>query len=358
MGGASPTPTSSLTATLAKASTAGDLLVVTIRDRSAGSTLATVLSVTDSASEKWVRATSVAQQATNDAEIWYAVNAASVTKVTVTLTSSAALAFTVLDVAGATTAAPLDVTAVGSGTSKAPSIGPTATSRQPNELVVADIGWNSSTAPSSQTAGYTTTLPEQSSVPNEAAGEQAAWRLLNATASSTYAATLKSSVAWTAIIATFDVVGPSPTPAPTPTAAVGSVTGTITDSLTKAPVAGAAVSYSGGTTTSGATGTYSLTGITPGTYTVTAVAAGHVTGTASVKVTAGTTATKNFVLVATTGVITGTVVDTQTPAHPVINNGRGRRLYAERFESCHLCGHRHREWLYGAHRRVGDRDCR
>jgi hypothetical protein len=303
-----------------KASTAGDLLVVAVRDRSAGSQLATVASVTDSASEKWVRATSVAQQATNDAEIWYAVNAASVTKVTVTLTSSAALAFTILDIAGATAAVPLDLTAVSSGTSKAPSIGPTATTHHPDELVVADIGWNSSTAPSAQTAGYTTTLPEQSSVPNEAAGEQAAWRLLNATAPSTYAATLKSSVAWTGIIATFDVVGPSPTPVPTPTptAAVGSVTGTVTDSLTKAPIAGAAVSYSGGTTTSGTTGTYSLIGIAPGTYTVTAAAVGHVTGTASVKVTAGTTATKNFVIVATTGVITGTVVDTQTPAHPVI----------------------------------------
>jgi hypothetical protein len=209
--------TQSLTASTTTASTAGDMLVATIRDRGTTSKLATVANVTDSAGNVWVKATSVTQGTANDGEIWDAANARSTTSVTVTLSASAALAFTVLDVAGASATAPLDRTATSSGTSTAPSVGPTTTTTQTNEIVISDIGWNSTPTPSNQTAGYTTTAIEQSTVPNTAAGEQAAWRLLSAAGTATYAATLKSSAAWTAVIATFDISAPSPTPTPTAT---------------------------------------------------------------------------------------------------------------------------------------------
>ena len=205
----------SLKASTATSSAAGDLLVATIRDRSTTNGLAPVSSVTDSARNHWIRAASVAQGTQDDGEIWYAVSAAGITSVTVTVSINAALAFTVLDITGATTA-PLDRTATNSGSGTAPSTGTTATTIQAAEIAVADIGWRTRLTPIGQSAGYTTTAVEQSTVTNTAAGEQAAYRVLSATGAQSYAATFpSSSSAWTGAIATFEVGTSSPTPTPT-----------------------------------------------------------------------------------------------------------------------------------------------
>ena len=214
-GAGNTSATTSLKATASSASTAGDMLVATVRDRSTTGKLVTVGKVTDSAGNTWTRAASVTEATSNDAEIWYSVAAKSVTSVTVTLSASAALAFTVLDVAGASGTAPLDRTAANAGSNADPAVGPTATTRQTSEIVVSDVGWNSSLTPGNQTPGYTTTALEQSTVANTAAGEQAAWRVLSTAGAASYSATLKSSVAWTALIVTFDVSASSPTPTPT-----------------------------------------------------------------------------------------------------------------------------------------------
>jgi Flp pilus assembly protein TadG len=95
----------------------------------------------------------------------------------------------------------------------------------------------------------------------------------------------------------------------------GTITGTITDSVTSAPISGATVQIAGvGTTTTLADGTYALSNIPPATYTVSASATGYLSANrTNVVVTAGaTTSNINFALVPNTGTITGTVRDATT----------------------------------------------
>jgi protocatechuate 3,4-dioxygenase beta subunit len=239
-GAANTTAGLSLKASTGTVTTTGDLLVATIRDRSPTSTLASVSGITDSAVNHWVRAANVAQGTVNDGEVWYAASSAPVTSVTVTISAGAALAFTVLDITGATTA-PLDRTATKSGSGIAPTSGATTSTSQASEIAVADIGWNTRLIPTGQTSGYTTTAIQQSTVSNTAAGEQAAWRILSATGVQTYSAAFPSSspAAWTGVIATFDVgTSPTPTPTltPTPTGS-GTPTPTGTPTSTGTPTA-------------------------------------------------------------------------------------------------------------------------
>ena len=96
----------------------------------------------------------------------------------------------------------------------------------------------------------------------------------------------------------------------------GSIAGHVTDSTTHAAISGATVTLSpSGSTVTDGSGAYSFTGLAPGGYTVTASASNHTPSTAaSVTVTAGTTSTQDFALVATTGWITGRVTDSSTTA--------------------------------------------
>jgi Carboxypeptidase regulatory-like domain/Fungal fucose-specific lectin len=79
----------------------------------------------------------------------------------------------------------------------------------------------------------------------------------------------------------------------------GSISGTVTDSLTHAPIAGATISYSGGggIATTDAGGVYTLPGVLAGQYTVSAVARGYGFSTATVTVAARTTSAQSFALV-------------------------------------------------------------
>ncbi len=200
-GAANATGSTSVTATTATATTSGDLLVVTVRDRS--SPLTAVISINDNSSglNTWTRATGI-QNSQGDEEIWYVAGAAGVTSVTVNVTGSASLAMTVLDISGAT-ASPLDATATGRGSKTVASTGTTGSTGQANEIAVADIGWNGAISPSKDTAGYTLVASQQSKVPSVQTGELAAWRVLGATGAQGFAATLSSSVPWLGAIATF-----------------------------------------------------------------------------------------------------------------------------------------------------------
>lgn len=176
------TASASLSAYPRTATTTGNLLVAVIRDRNT-TALAPVVSVTNpvnsTSTNKWTFATST-HGTTGDEEIWYAAGAASLStsqavKVTVGGTSAAtsAIAFTVLEVTGAS-ASPLDVFATKSGTTQPASTGITAPTTQPSEIAIADIGWTGSvTLGTPATAGYATNPPavEQSTVSGSAAGE-------------------------------------------------------------------------------------------------------------------------------------------------------------------------------------------
>jgi hypothetical protein len=221
-GVANSTGSATLSVRPSAATTAGDLLVATIRSRNVTAP-APVISVADTASNHWLRAAS-ATQGQADGEIWYVPNAASLSTsqaVTVTVggtsASTSAIAFTVLEVTGGSTTT-LDVTATAVGSSITASTGITATTTQPSEIAIGDIGWNSAVTPTGQKAGYTPTAIEQAKVSGDQAGEQAAWQLLSATGAQSYAATLSSALAWTGAIATFKTATPpTPTPSTTPT---------------------------------------------------------------------------------------------------------------------------------------------
>ena len=126
--------TVSLTAGTGTATGPGDLLVVTVRDRS--SPLTTVSGISDSSLglNTWQKATGI-ENSQGDEEIWYAANAAGVTSITVTVTGTASLAMTAVDISGAATN-PLDRTMTKRGSGGAASTGTTATTSQADEIVV------------------------------------------------------------------------------------------------------------------------------------------------------------------------------------------------------------------------------
>ncbi|MGA8923181.1 MAG: IPT/TIG domain-containing protein, partial [Candidatus Dormiibacterota bacterium] len=217
-GSANTTAGTTLSKSPTAATAAGDLLVAVIRTRNT-TAKAPVSSVTDSASNHWVRAATTTQGSQADGEIWYAASAAALTtaqSITVTLAASSAIAFTVVDITGAT-ASPLDVIATKGGATQPASTGTTVATAQASEIAIGDIGWNSSTGTvSGQTSGYTVLPTQNATVSGEGASEQGAWQLLSATGAQSYSATLSSStVAWTGVIATFKLGGSS---APTITA--------------------------------------------------------------------------------------------------------------------------------------------
>jgi phospholipase C len=217
-GAASTTSGTTLSAKTTTPTRTGDLLVATMQIRGT-SKLATVTGIVDSAANVWVRAAHITHSGPDDAEIWYAADAAGIAatgQVTVTVSGASTIAMTVLDVFGARATA-LDVTATAAGKSTAASTGTTAKTAQANEIAIAEIGWNTKVTPSGQSAGYTETAIAQSNVSGSATGEQAAWKLLTVTGTQTYSAKLKSSVTWTGAIVTFRLTAPPP-PTPTPTA--------------------------------------------------------------------------------------------------------------------------------------------
>ena len=202
------------------ATTAGDLLVAVIRTWNA-TNRAPVTGVTDSASNHWALATSIAQGTQADGEIWYAANAAALLttqsiKVTVggTSASTSAIAFTVLEVTGAAPSSPLDVVHGQGGSAQPSTTGTTPTTTQASEIAISDLGWNSGgiVTMSGQTPGYSTNIPTQTAtVSGSGAGEGAAWLALTATGVQSYSATLSASaVAWTGAIATFKAGSSSP----------------------------------------------------------------------------------------------------------------------------------------------------
>ena len=86
----------------------------------------------------------------------------------------------------------------------------------------------------------------------------------------------------------------------------GTLSGTVADISTNAPLSGASVSFSGGTTTTNSSGFYQFTNVATGTYSVTAAHSGYFSSTQSATVSSGTTTTLNFKL-ATGGKLAGTV---------------------------------------------------
>jgi phosphatidylinositol-3-phosphatase len=91
-------------------------------------------------------------------------------------------------------------------------------------------------------------------------------------------------------------------------ATAGSLSGRVTSAVDGRAIAGATVSYSGGTTTTDTSGNYTFATVSPGTYAVSATKTGWGKVTQNVNVAAGTASTLNFQL-ATSGQIKGSVTN-------------------------------------------------
>jgi len=78
----------------------------------------------------------------------------------------------------------------------------------------------------------------------------------------------------------------------------GTINGTVTDVSTGKAIAGALVSFTGGSATTNSTGAYSLANVTEGTYTLTASATGYNNQSQTVVVGPGATVQQNFSLLA------------------------------------------------------------
>ena len=87
----------------------------------------------------------------------------------------------------------------------------------------------------------------------------------------------------------------------------GAVTGKVTNISTGGVIAGATVSWSGGSATTDTSGIYTLSNVPAGTQNITAAKTGYLSRTSAVNVTSGATVTLNFQL-ATAGKITAKVV--------------------------------------------------
>ena len=95
---------------------------------------------------------------------------------------------------------------------------------------------------------------------------------------------------------------------------VGTVQGQVTDAVTGSPVAGATVSYVGGTATSDSGGMYTLASLPDGNSTVTATRSGYTDQSAVVVIATGSTTNQDFALAPLPGSIKGVVTDSVTGA--------------------------------------------
>jgi len=92
----------------------------------------------------------------------------------------------------------------------------------------------------------------------------------------------------------------------------GTVNGTVTNSLTGEPVAGATVTANGYSAITDSSGAYVIPDVPIGTYTVTASAEKYVNQSKTATVTADTTTTLDFALVPLNGTLSGVVTDSST----------------------------------------------
>jgi thermitase len=94
----------------------------------------------------------------------------------------------------------------------------------------------------------------------------------------------------------------------------GILSGTVTDSISGAGIAGATVNAGASAVTTSSSGSYQISGLVAGVYSVNVSAPGYSAGSNTVTVSAGAAGTQNFSLVktVTTGAIAGTVTDSST----------------------------------------------
>src|SRR5580700_586006 len=185
------------------ATTAGDLLAVTTEfDGGSGKSAGSVVSVTDNKGDTWTRATAVNPSTRIGVEVWDSPGAAAgVTSVTVTYSTSVNPVLEFYELSNATS---LDKAASAAGTGTSLSSGLTGATSTPNEFVIGEIGFVSTTATiSGLSPGFTNGTLTRNPATNFNNSEQGGNETVTATGTFSYAGTLSGSQAWAAAVATF-----------------------------------------------------------------------------------------------------------------------------------------------------------
>jgi hypothetical protein len=192
------------TVTLPRASTQGDLLVLSASVYTGATN--NITSVTDTAGSTWTRIGAFSVPGHNsDGEMWYSPNAASATAVTVHLRTTANTAVEVQEFAGVATSSPLDTSAGTSSTSAAASSG-TITPAAGNELLVGFAAGHGNAQAMTVTAAGFTLQPQQTtgaSVASVVAGSE----VLSSPSGQAFTATFPTAMYWAAGIAAFRAAG-------------------------------------------------------------------------------------------------------------------------------------------------------
>jgi hypothetical protein len=190
----------SLTAVFPTATSAGDLLVVSVSVCTG--TGNRITSVTDSAGGSWTRIGAYAISGhSSDGEMWYASSAPSTTRVTVHTASAAVVALTVQEFSGVAAKSPLDGAAGKSKWGTSPASGPVTPTGA--DLAVGFIAGHGSTQALKVTAtGYAAQV-QQTSKAARVASVVAGYRALSAPGTQNFTGRLGTAVYWAAGIAMF-----------------------------------------------------------------------------------------------------------------------------------------------------------
>ncbi|HEY2031041.1 MAG TPA: carboxypeptidase regulatory-like domain-containing protein [Myxococcales bacterium] len=123
----------------------------------------------------------------------------------------------------------------------------------------------------------------------------------------------------------------------------GSVTGKVTNVQTGGAISGATVSWSGGSTTTDASGNYTLAGVTAGSVTISGVATGYLARSYTVTVAGGGTATLNVQL-STSGKIVGNVTHAGAALSGVTVTATGGQIATTATATTDSTGHYDEQW--------------
>jgi len=171
-----------------------------------GVRIRSITGVTDSSgSDTWTRAVADNPSTRIGAEVWYVANApAGITLVTASFSTPVNAVLRVYEIQGAP-ANPLDQVHAAAGSGTSVSSGPTSTTSGSNDILVATVGFVSTSATiSGLTSGFSNDLLVRNSLTNFNSSEQAGHEIVTSTGAYSYGGTLSGSQAWAAAIAAFE----------------------------------------------------------------------------------------------------------------------------------------------------------
>jgi hypothetical protein len=200
VGATESSSSTTLTATLPAASTAGNLLVLSASVYTG--TTNHISSITDSAGNVWqkVNAWSVAGH-NSDGELWYAANAAPATSIVAHLGTAGTMAIEVLEFSGIATSNPLDTSVGTSNTGTTASSGPLTPTTSGELLVGLMAGHANSQAMTITSTGFTL-QPQQNST-GTIASIGTGYQVLPGNGTTSFDGTFSAAMYWAAGIVAF-----------------------------------------------------------------------------------------------------------------------------------------------------------